>query len=628
MQIQGSSKKATESLRKLDFKKLAELTADILAVQGHYDIKVTDGPGDGCRDIHSIDKKGNKHLTQCKHHEDISKTLSSRETGELPLGLVKFGYKKGLFCTNARISPQSKREFIDNYPDLELDYWEGTNIPSIVFDNIIIRSIWFDGKSIDKISYVIVIPVLGRDIEKNKPIPIFELLNFDQIILDNNIHISLRKSSLKYSNFEPYLPPQIRTPKEGWGWGSCLEMAIQGPVRFEEIENIQHSAAEKIISLLSKNKKLKTTHYAIRLGKPHISPLSGESAGSQIELNCKPLTLLKYDSNIKLENEWLLPSSEFNWYMPSRVQTPMADWARWYNPNADICLDLNIISRPSSSMLGMIEEQYEYFVKWWEKSLFALVRNDYIDQFESIKIDQPSEVVDWYENQSLCCWKHGNLASGFRHMLIEIDDFDDPDLPKPFEVDPIKYENFYHECKNKLKKISAKFIDPIKARHMIAVKSSDPFPSKDSMIYRSIELMYHYQEIPSPIDPKSRRIIFTKAWLISEKDKLIANDKFLEHIENVLQQSSNWILNSSVFDNETITGTYYVLYLESNAEIGLDDTNQELEKILKSYSNFVSNIEKEIKLFYPKAVNRTIKFWENEIGMYFQAKKIRNNKNG
>lgn len=144
---------------KLDWQKFVELIADILYRNGHSNIKIVDGTGDGGRDIHSIAPGGENHLTQCKFQSTNSlRTVSSRETGELPLAMMKFGYQKGLFATNGKISPQSQREYISDYPDLNLDFIQGKEIIKTVFNDLILRKIWYDGESIDKISYNVTIP--------------------------------------------------------------------------------------------------------------------------------------------------------------------------------------------------------------------------------------------------------------------------------------------------------------------------------------------------------------------------------------------------------------------------------------------------------------------------------------
>lgn len=74
------------------------LAADILKWSlGHTKVRILDGPGDGRRDILSITPEGIPHLTQCKHHSDDTKSVSSRETDEIVIALAKFGVKSALF---------------------------------------------------------------------------------------------------------------------------------------------------------------------------------------------------------------------------------------------------------------------------------------------------------------------------------------------------------------------------------------------------------------------------------------------------------------------------------------------------------------------------------------------------
>ena len=176
MPISGPSDNNTELLTKLNPTKIVDLVADILFRRGHQQIKIVDGPGDGCRDIHSLTRKGEKHLTQCKHHDDTEKTVTSKETGELPLGLIKFGYKSGLFVTNAGISPQAKREYLDNYPTLELEFIEGSELAPLVLNDTLLRALWWDGDSVDQVSHVVQMSAVGRDIIKDRPIALDPLL--------------------------------------------------------------------------------------------------------------------------------------------------------------------------------------------------------------------------------------------------------------------------------------------------------------------------------------------------------------------------------------------------------------------------------------------------------------------
>src|SRR5687767_11947133 len=97
-------------LHKLDERTLLDVCTDILVTEGHTNIRIMDGPGDGQRDIHSIDGNGNKYLTQSKYHANLSHSVPAKELGEVVLGMVRLGYKHGLFVTSTKVSPQAKRD--------------------------------------------------------------------------------------------------------------------------------------------------------------------------------------------------------------------------------------------------------------------------------------------------------------------------------------------------------------------------------------------------------------------------------------------------------------------------------------------------------------------------------------
>src|SRR2546425_851294 len=133
-----------ESLtRALSASALVQLTADLLQAKHHSNIRVMEGPGDGGRDIHSIDAESRPHLTQCKYHLDSSHTCSSRELSELPMAMTKLGYNRGLFVTSAKISPQAKREYLNDYPDIILDFLDGGELAKEVLANGMLTALWW-----------------------------------------------------------------------------------------------------------------------------------------------------------------------------------------------------------------------------------------------------------------------------------------------------------------------------------------------------------------------------------------------------------------------------------------------------------------------------------------------------
>jgi Restriction endonuclease len=145
----GRLQNKLQYLSGLNEKDFPYLIADILKLHlQHTNVKVVDGTGDGKRDIFSISEKKEKTITQCKFHYDFNTTSGTSETDEIVIALNKFGCSKGVFCTSGKLSPQSKREYLDNYPQFDLIWFEGHEIVDIVLENPILRKIWFEGEKI------------------------------------------------------------------------------------------------------------------------------------------------------------------------------------------------------------------------------------------------------------------------------------------------------------------------------------------------------------------------------------------------------------------------------------------------------------------------------------------------
>ena len=150
-----------DSLTKiLDQRSLVRLAADVLLTRRHSSIRPTDGPGDGGRDIHSLNPSDNPHLTQCKYHKDATQTCSSTELSELPMAMTKLDYKHGLFLTNAKISPQAKREYLNDYPDLELDFLDGEELAREVLSNGVLTGLWWEGTQFSQINVSTIFPMI------------------------------------------------------------------------------------------------------------------------------------------------------------------------------------------------------------------------------------------------------------------------------------------------------------------------------------------------------------------------------------------------------------------------------------------------------------------------------------
>ena len=286
----SSSNSKITSLRKLNSQKFVELIADFLYRDGHSDIKIVDGPGDGCRDIHSMTRNGEKHLTQCKFYNDLLKTVSSREISDLPVGMVKLDYKKGLFATTARISPQAKREFLNDYPGLDLNFIEGKEITRIVFNDLILRAVWYDDKSIDRVSYQIIASFIARDLSEDKPIPLINQKNKTQsgneVLTPKDgktgLQVQFKETFVDSSIFEPYRPPIMKTNREWWlPFLLSTEATIEGISLLEELESSVRLVRSFLFNSLKNTFKNKMNyHIALRLGRLHMLSTTRRSARS------------------------------------------------------------------------------------------------------------------------------------------------------------------------------------------------------------------------------------------------------------------------------------------------------------------------------------------------------------
>jgi len=59
------------------------------------------------------------------------------------MAMTKLGYRTGLFVTNSRISPQAKREYLNDYPNFRLDFLEGETLAKEVLSNGMLTALWY-----------------------------------------------------------------------------------------------------------------------------------------------------------------------------------------------------------------------------------------------------------------------------------------------------------------------------------------------------------------------------------------------------------------------------------------------------------------------------------------------------
>jgi hypothetical protein len=596
---------------KLDWQKFVELIADILYRKGHSNIKIVDGTGDGGRDIHSITPEGENHLTQCKFQStDPLKTVSSRQTGELPLAMMKFGYQRGLFATNGKISPQSQREYISDYPDLNLDFIQGKEIIKTVFNDLILRKIWYDGESIDKISYNVTIPFLTRDLVKDKLIRLENSENREKILLEGKeikLQLKFQDEVVKEQLFEPYRPSTVKTFMDPYStYITCIVAVLEGINILDKLDNAIKEVFSYLLEYLKSKLNEEHIPIAVRSGIPY---LNDELSEVNVELSFEPKTFIIQDKIEYYEYDWLIPSKRLNWCYPEDIRVLESSWVRWYNPELDLCLDLNILCSPNNASKRMLEEYYDFFVKWWKKSLFAVVQKPKLN-FDEVDIPKPTYEMEWCKDEVLYGWLHGNLLSDIRPpMFVESND----DSWNEFTSENEKY---LKELKEKLLKLEVQMIEPEKARHMFALKN-DPYPVTDIIRYKSVELLIDYfYMIPSPIDPESRIFEFQVCWSLDNipSEGILSNIREeISEIINSKQENIDFVIpNISGLKNPFIAVNLEFLDLDLHKKT--DDILEYIEPII---APLIDEIEQIIEKYCPNSKRATKEFWKFEIGLIF-----------
>ncbi len=499
-------------IENLDPEKFVRLIGDILSTQGHTSIRVTDGPGDGGRDIHSLTSAGNKHLTQCKYHNSSNFTCTSRDISELPMAMIKLGYKEGLFATNARISPQGKREFLDNYEHLSLDFFDGKIILKAIAASGILKTLWTNGDSLKSMKTSWIFPFIIREHVNDMPIVIDQMdeTGLPDIGLINeiikkkypNALIGIARATSSAEPFDPYRPPEPYTQEEGMFPFIFLNEIVVTGETLPRMSDFSEDLAKGIIFWLGD----KVGNFSVRIGEPHIVPLEGVSTGGKMKTDIKPLTYLKSETSCGKEIDWFSAIDE-HWITESDARMSEAEAIRLYNSECDVCLRYEINCRPSLKSQSMQMALRENRLLAWEKSKFA-----FVPEFESwthSQVIKPDEVIKWPWNKKiLCAWLHADLLGGLV-SLRSMKEF----ISRNETAESVRLQ----EIENLIKQEEVfELILPEKARHMVGAVGVDPLQEIDQLRFITGEVVHYPENLPSPINPNSRFFLIEFVLLISE----------------------------------------------------------------------------------------------------------------
>lgn len=366
--IPGKKDEKLKFLESIGEKEFPYLIGDILFhVKGHSNIKILDGPGDGRRDILSNDSNNKKCITQCKFHYDSTKTVGSRETDEIVLALNKFDCSKGFFCTNGKVSPQGKREYIDNFPNFDLDFLEGTDIVNYILSNPSLNYVWFEEGNISDVRHSLGIPfVIKLNIEK-------ESLNENEFesLRWRNIQLNIQSDYIKTSCLEPFRKFHTHENQFSNNLIKGYMIIATGPIYLHEISEIKTYFLNQLI------KKDKFNQARIRFGIASYGNYKDNTFSNENLVNSdEPITYIIENNSVFTEREWLLPKDTSKWIFPPRFGTLEASWTAWYNPANDICLTVELKSEYSIQPNFIIELLFKKDLERLENSLFLNVNKE------------------------------------------------------------------------------------------------------------------------------------------------------------------------------------------------------------------------------------------------------------
>lgn len=500
--VAGSLLDKKKMLSSLDSTVFPYLVADILSyIHNHQEIKVMDGPGDGRRDIHSIFPNGEKGITQCKFHTSDT-NVSSRETDEIVISLNKFGVKNGIFATTGGVSPQSKREYLDNYPGFSLKLWDADEVINSILSNHVLRSYWVNGESIINSTRKIYLPFTIRSSDKDKPL----VREIQDILMNSSSEFNFTTYSGDQTLFYPYRPPQSADVNEDGGLKLTCWMAEINSSLFELQDKI-----DELIFFLS-SKLSHGTKIQLRMGFPCASNGDDIHEITKI-LKYKPATFILDNGISTTEQDYILPN-DISWCFPDNLSVLESPWACWFNRTFETFLTIELEQDRQDKPSHFESEKLKWDRMNLDMSLFIGGSKENVNSFLS-NIDentQPNHTINFGYDGKIMFWEHPNITYQERFGLqYSIDKSGGMVVNQNNLHDVVKF----NAIKAKLLKKSNKFnlnksnAEEYEAAYKLLYKR-ELLETPSKRRFHSAELFHFFEDCASPIKLSQGIITFTK----------------------------------------------------------------------------------------------------------------------
>ncbi len=602
--IPGDKKEKQKILTKLDCKTLADITGDILYFNyNHNNVKIMDGPGDGKRDIYSEDEYGIPCITQCKYHEDLTKTVSSDETDQLILALEKFKTKKGYFSTTSFISPQAKREYKDNYPGYSLDFFEGSNIVDEVYSSPILKKIWVDDIHFTKLDFSLNIAFVIIDLNNSKIIN--DIFVEDESIKFNFIKQAYFNSIVFDKKFDNILSNEFI---------HCYVSTINN-CNIHDTDSLINKILRDIISTKHNNNA-----FSVVFSSPYITNHDNENKYFLLE-DIKPIIFnIDAKTNIIDHFDFIVPKSTIDWAFPENLSVAQAPWACWYNENIDSMMQLFIEKELPLHYLSYETPFFDSLKLYLNKSLFVSgsIRN--MKRFiKKMKINNPDWECNYGYKSKLYAWMHPmiEILQNRKYSMQQNKSNLEWNIIPNEKVDLNKYKEFKENVESFLYKYHLEQIDLEKANFISKAEKKDLIIDKIIYQFGSAELFHDFNKLPLPLDQGTRFTNIIKMWKVEGDIKKIR--KRLETI-NFSDDTLHDLLVEVKYGPSTmklfikVTLTFEIKNYQSFT-VFLENNSSKINTILK-------NIDHDIKSKFSEASEGTKEFLVDELDFKFDNNKF------
>lgn len=614
--IAGTPTEKLTFLSTLDPNILPHLVADILYfLYEHKEVRVVDGPGDGKRDVHSVQPNGARHISQCKYHQNTNVAVSSDETDELILALTKFGCKAGLFVTTGKISPQAKREYLDNYPGFQLNFIDGLGLVDAVLASPILSAVWLDGKSVTQIRSSLYVPFVLRMARDDRQIEFKKFTDTD----DQDVGYKFSSGTCHKLDFDPYRPAS-RKRHEGYRPDEvrCYEVRCSGTIRIYDIP--EH--LRLIANTVAKQVDEESLPLIIRFGIPSLTANIDTSPDDRVKITrVRPQSFIITKSRtIMTERDWVVISKHEDWIFPKNLSVAEAAWAGWLSRSKNTILMQELRWPPFGPASFFTQRQHQLRQQWLEDSLFVGGSKSDCNILEKTlsEDDCPNWSCSYGPNGVLLGWLHPALeASESGHITFRYYGKEDK-----FEGIPrIDLQlNIFQERIKRIRDICAKNslaeIPFQQARLIGAAAGEDLLPTPvDEGEFHSAELFHYYEDVPSPVYLQDRRFLFVRMWYVPVTPPEVRNALETNPINLAGDTSIYWDAKLGRRTKKTFLLSTLMFFVPPGIS-----ANEYFESIIEERDTSLKKLAEYIYSLWCDAELSTEFFWRTEVGFQIDDK--------